>query len=224
MTMPLPTWPWIDNLLEKRVDIDNGGYIVIEPTEALTVIDVNTGKFVSSENPEHMIYEMNVSAAKTIAKEIRKRNIGGIIVVDFIDMVDENKKNNLITILNEELKKDIVKTTPAQITSLGLVEFTRERIRKGIRDYMILDDYNIVKIRDKIIDATQRNSGYPIIMVEANNSTIDSLNNTKYIDKVAILQNKQIYTCINNDLKNTDILISFYLSSGQLKEGAILYQ
>ena len=171
-----------------------------------------------------MIYEMNESAAKTIAKEIRKRNVGGIIVVDFIDMIDDNQKNDLLAILNEELKKDIVKTTPAQITSLGLVEFTRERIRKGIRDYMIMNDYSIVKIRDKIIDSAQRNSGYPIIMVEANNFIIDSLNTTKYIDKVAILQNKQIYTCINNDIKDTDVLISFYLSLDQLKEGAILYQ
>ena len=89
---------------------------------------------------------------------------------------------------------------------------------------MIMNDYNIVKIRDKIIDSAQRNSGYPIIMVEANNFIIDSLNTTKYIDKVAILQNKQIYTCINNDIKDTDVLISFYLSLDQLKEGAILYQ
>ena len=214
----------IDNLLEKRVDVDNGGYIIIEPTEALTVIDVNTGKFVGDTNPEQMIYEMNESAAKTVAKEIRKRNVGGIIVVDFIDMIDDNQKNDLLAILNEELKKDIVKTTPAQITSLGLVEFTRERIRKGIRDYMIMNDYNIVKIRDKIIDSAQRNSGYPIIMIEANNFIIESLNTTKYIDKVAILQNKQIYTCINNDIKDTDVLISFYLSLDQLKEGAILYQ
>ena len=167
---------------------------------------------------------MNISAAKTIAKEIRKRNIGGIIVVDFIDMEDEIHKNDLVVFLNNELKKDIVKTTPAQISSLGLVEFTRERIRKTVGAYMLSDDYNLIKIRDKIIDLANRNSGYQIIIVESNNFTIDSLINTKYIDKIGILQNKQIYTHINNDVKNYDVSISFCMSLDNLKEDSKLYQ
>ena len=201
----------IDNMASKRVDIKNGGYLVIEPTEALTVIDVNTGKF-NGENQEQTIYDTNVEAAKTIAKEIRRRNIGGIIVVDFIDMDNEEHKSRLVEVLNEELKKDIVKTTPAQLSVLGLVEFARERIRKSILNYMLTKEYSTIKIRDKIMDSALRNSGYPIIEVECNNYTIDSLNCSKCIDKVGILQNKQIYLLANNDMLNDEIAISFYPS------------
>ena len=213
----------IDNMASKRVDIKNGGYLVIEPTEALTVIDVNTGKF-NGENQEQTIYDTNVEAAKTIAKEIRRRNIGGIIVVDFIDMDNEEHKSQLVEVLNEELKKDIVKTTPAQLSVLGLVEFARERIRKPILNYMLTKEYSTIKIRDKIMDSALRNSGYPIIEVECNNYTIDGLNSSKCIDKVGILQNKQIYLLANNDMLNDEIAISFYTSSKELKEGLILYQ
>ena len=139
-------------------------------------------------------------------------------------MDNDEHKHQLVEVLNEELKKDIVKTTPAQLSVLGLVEFARERIRTPILNYMLSKEYSTIKIRDKIMDSALRNSGYSIIVVECNNYTIDSLNSSKCIDKVGILQNKQIYLLANNDMLNDEIAISFYTSSKELKEGSVLYQ
>jgi len=122
----------IEKLLRKRVWLPSGGYIIIEPTEALTVIDVNTGKFVGSHSFDETILKTNLEAAYEIARQMRLRDISGIIVADFIDMERKEDRRKLLAALEEHLKEDRVRATIFGITSLGLVEITRKRAGKNI--------------------------------------------------------------------------------------------
>ncbi len=122
----------VRSAMQRKVRLNNGGYIVIEPTEALTVIDVNTGKFVGSVNLEDTVSQTNLIAAKEIARQIRLRDIGGIIIIDFIDMSCPEHRTQLLDVLREEFKKDRTKTHVIDITGLGLVEITRKQVREGL--------------------------------------------------------------------------------------------
>ena len=122
----------IDKALEKKVWMKNGAYIIIDETEALTVIDVNTGKFVGDDNLQETILAVNIEAAREIARQLRLRDISGIIVIDFIDMEVEGNKQKVIDALEEALHKDRTKTNVLGITSLGLVEMTRKKVRRKL--------------------------------------------------------------------------------------------
>ena len=127
----------IDSILKKKVEMSNGAYLVIDRTEALTVIDVNTGKYVGQKQLSETIFETNKIAAKEIARQLRLRNLGGIIVVDFIDMDKQSQIDEVMAILKEELAKDRIKTTLIDITPLGLVEITRKKSNSMIGDVML---------------------------------------------------------------------------------------
>lgn len=127
----------IRNALEKKVSLKSGGYIIIDETEALTSIDVNTGKFVGSINLKDTVYKANIEAAKEIAKQLRLRNIGGIIIIDFIDMINKSDESNLLDIFKNELKKDRTKTTVLGITQLGLLEMTRKKSRNKLSSRLL---------------------------------------------------------------------------------------
>jgi ribonuclease G len=118
--------------LHKRVNLKSGGYLIIDQTEALTTIDVNTGAFVGHKNLEETIYRTNLEAAQAIARQLRLRNLGGIIILDFIDMDIKNHQRNVLTTLEKELSKDRVKTSISSISNLGLVEMTRKRTRESL--------------------------------------------------------------------------------------------
>jgi ribonuclease G len=122
----------LERALKRKVWLKSGGYIVIEMTEALTAIDVNTGKFVGKGNLEETILKTNLEAAKEIAYQIRLRNIGGIIIIDFIDMVKESDREMVCQVLDSALKKDRAKTNISKISELGLVEMTRKRTRESL--------------------------------------------------------------------------------------------
>ncbi len=122
----------IDKALEKKVWMKNGAYIIIDETEALTVIDVNTGKFVGDTDLQETILEVNIEAAKEIARQLRLRDVSGIIIIDFIDMEVESNKLKVIEALETALLKDRTKTNVLGITSLGLVEMTRKKLRKKL--------------------------------------------------------------------------------------------
>ena len=127
----------IDKALNKKVWLKSGGYLIIEKTEALTVIDVNTGKFTGSSNREDTVYKTNEEACIEIARQLKLRDIGGIIIIDFIDMVKKKNKENLLKILNSELKKDKRKSEVLGLTRLGLVEVARRRERNSISGYYL---------------------------------------------------------------------------------------
>lgn len=122
----------VDNMLKHKVWLASGAYLIIDKTEALTVIDVNTGKFVGQQNLEETVFQTNILAAKEIAKQIRLRNIGGIIICDFIDMEILHHRDSVLQCLDNELKKDRIKSTVVGMSGLGLVEITRKKTRNEI--------------------------------------------------------------------------------------------
>lgn len=124
----------LEEALSERVWLKSGGFLVIQPTEALTVIDVNSGKSVGKKTTEETFYHLNLEAAREIAHQIRLRNLSGIIIVDFIDMDEAEHKNALMAELKRLLETDQVKTNVIDMTPLGLVEITRKRVRRPLAE------------------------------------------------------------------------------------------
>ena len=122
----------VTRALARRVDLKSGGYLIIDQTEALTTVDVNTGGFVGARNFEDTIFKTNLEAAGAIARQLRLRNLGGIIIVDFIDMTREDHRLAVLTELRKQLARDRTKTTVSGFTQLGLVEMTRKRTRESL--------------------------------------------------------------------------------------------
>lgn len=122
----------ISKALDRYIWLKSGGYIVIDETEALTIIDVNTGKFVGKDNLETTILQTNMEAAKEIPYQLRLRNIGGIIIIDFIDMQDPKNKEKVFKLLQEECQRDRTKIFLNPMSDLGLVELTRKRVRNSL--------------------------------------------------------------------------------------------
>jgi ribonuclease G len=126
----------INRAMERRVWLRSGGYIVIDQTEALTAIDVNTGRYVGKRNFEETILKTNLEAVKEIVYQLRLRNIGGLIIIDFIDMANQPNRDRVYQTLEDELKKDRTKTTSLKMSELGLVEMTRKRSRESLYHIM----------------------------------------------------------------------------------------
>ncbi|MGE5576956.1 MAG: Rne/Rng family ribonuclease [Syntrophothermus sp.] len=126
----------IERALRRRVWLDCGGYLVIDETEALVSIDVNTGKFIGSTNLSDTVLATNLQAASEIARQLRLRNMAGIIIVDFIDMVSAEDRAKVLALLEEEVRKDKVKTNIVGFTSLGLVEITRKKVRPDLDEVL----------------------------------------------------------------------------------------
>lgn len=124
----------IRDALKERVWLKSGAYLVIQPTEALTVIDVNTGKFISNKNKEEGFLKVNLEAAQEIGRQLRLRNYSGIILVDFIDMKKTESKEKLMAALHGIAAKDKVRTAVVDMTKLGLVEITRKKIKKPLHE------------------------------------------------------------------------------------------
>jgi ribonuclease G len=122
----------IQRALEKRVALKSGGYIVIDQTEAMTTIDVNTGAFVGHKTLEETIFKTNLEAAAAIARQLRLRNLGGIIIIDFIDMAEPEHRVQVHQALNRALERDHARTKVCDVSSLGLVEMTRKRTRESL--------------------------------------------------------------------------------------------
>ena len=122
----------IARALARRVDLKNGGYLIIDQTEALTTIDVNTGGYVGARNFEETIFKTNLESVHAIARQLRLRNLGGIIIIDFIDMGREEHRQTVLAELKKQLARDRTKTTVSGFTQLGLVELTRKRTRESL--------------------------------------------------------------------------------------------
>ncbi len=122
----------IEESIERKVWLKNGGYIIIEPTEAMTVVDVNSGKYARHRDQEINSLNTNLESAKEIVRQIRLRDIGGIIVIDFIDLYDEKNRRRLYEDIKKEFKNDRAKVTILPVSEFGLVEITRQRIRQNI--------------------------------------------------------------------------------------------
>ena len=131
--------PVIEGMLNRRVDLPSGGYLMIDYAEALTVIDVNTGSFTGkgkSARLEDTITKTNLEAAEEVVNQLRLRDIGGIIVIDFIDMARARNRDAVLKVLRKALDEDRTKTFVVEISPLGLVEMTRQNVTDGVREIM----------------------------------------------------------------------------------------
>ncbi len=122
----------IDKALNKKVMLKSGGYLIIDQTESMTTVDVNTGAFVGRRTLEETIFKTNLEAAQSIARQLRLRNLGGIIIIDFIDMTVAEHRRQVIRALEKALEKDHAKTQVSEVSDLGLVEMTRKRTRESL--------------------------------------------------------------------------------------------
>ena len=126
----------IRGLFQQRVDLPSGGYLIVQPTEALTSIDVNTGRYTGKKDPESTILRTNLEAAREVARQIRLRDIGGIIVVDFIDMETRGNRDRVLQELRTHLGRDRARTKAFAVSELGLIEMTRQRVRPSLLQSM----------------------------------------------------------------------------------------
>jgi len=122
----------LQRALARQVGLKSGGYLIIDQTEAMTTIDINTGAFVGHQNLEETIFKTNMEASQAIARQLRLRNLGGIIIIDFIDMEHEDHKRQVLKSLEKYLDKDHAKTQVCEVSPLGLVEMTRKRTRESL--------------------------------------------------------------------------------------------
>lgn len=196
----------VDNLLRNRVDLSSGAYLVIDKTEALTAIDVNTGSYTGFTNLETTVYETNLLAAKEIARQVRLRNIGGIIVVDFINMESQEHRESVVNALIEALKSDRAKCNVLGMNEFGLVQFTRKKKRKESISLMVKNcpyckgdgvifsnDYIVLKIRTALLDVFAE--GYSSAIVDLNNEIMSYILQRGALSKDVqkIWSNKRIY-------------------------------
>ena len=143
----------IQKSLKRKVQLKSGGYLIIDQTEAMTTIDVNTGGFVGHRNLEETIFKTNLEAAQTLARQLRLRNLGGIIILDFIDMQEEDHKEQVLAALDKALERDHAKTSVTQLSSLGLVEMTRKRTRESL-EHVLCESCSTCEGRGYIKTAT----------------------------------------------------------------------
>ena len=122
----------ISKALDRKVKLKSGGHLVFDQTESMTTVDVNTGGYVGGRNLEETIFKTNLEAAQTISRQLRLRNLGGIIIIDFIDMQSDDHKKQVLAALQRNLEKDHAKTKITEVSALGLVEMTRKRTRESL--------------------------------------------------------------------------------------------
>ncbi|GAB3040875.1 ribonuclease G [Acinetobacter apis] len=128
----------IQNALQKRIALKSGGYLMIDQTEAMTTIDVNTGSYVGGRSLEDTVYRTNMEATEVIVRQLRLRNLGGIIIIDFIDMQEEIHRKEVLKYFESTLEQDHAKTKITQVSELGLVEMTRKRTRESL-EHLLCD-------------------------------------------------------------------------------------
>lgn len=129
----------IRKALDKSIPLKSGGYVIFDQTEAMTTVDVNTGAYVGHRNLEETIYRTNLEAAVTIARQLRLRNLGGIIIIDFIDMEEANHRENVLQLLEQSMTKDHARHQITPVSPLGLVEMTRKRTRESLQHILCED-------------------------------------------------------------------------------------
>ena len=142
----------IQKALHRKVQLKSGGHIVIDQTEAMTTVDVNTGGFVGHRNFEETIFKTNLEAAQTIARQLRLRNLGGILIIDFIDMSNETHKRQVLRALEKALARDHTRTHISNVSPLGLVEMTRKRTRESL-EHVLCDPCPTCSARGSIKSA-----------------------------------------------------------------------
>ncbi len=196
----------IDAVASPKVPLPCGGYLVIEHTEALTAIDVNTGSFTGNHNLEETVFAVNLEAVEEIARQVRLRNVGGIVVVDFIDMIDEAHKEAINEALESKLAQDSAKCKILPMSDFCTTQFTRKRVGDNVLNYLtktcphcngigyVADDlYLISRIRESILDCFD--DGYVSAIVELNVEVMKRILNERLFQEElqSVWKNKRVY-------------------------------
>lgn len=212
----------LEHILRRRVELKSGGYIIIDRTEALTCIDVNTGKYTgTTSNLKDTVLMTNMEAAEIIPRELRVRNIGGIVIVDFIDMVEENHRSMILNKLRDELKRDRIKSEVLGITQLGLVEIVRKKSGMDLYSSIckicsncegsgnVVKEETVVKKLERELKRVFNETGADSVLVELNENIYKYLCETKYdyIEYLKNEQNKDVFLKSSYSLDYSDIVI-----------------
>ncbi|MDO5707410.1 MAG: Rne/Rng family ribonuclease [Andreesenia angusta] len=211
----------IEEAIQKEVKLDCGASIVIDETEALTVIDVNSGKFIGKNSLEETVLKVNKEASREIAKQLRLRNIGGIIIIDFIDMKRRQDIEEILNILKEELKKDVNKTTVLGMTKLGLVEMTRKKTIGRLTTRMLKkcpvcggrgrvdSEYTVIHKLQNEAKRVFKNTSAKSIAIEVNSTIIDYIdeNYLDFYDEIKKYYDLEMILKGNNNIDYGDIKI-----------------
>jgi ribonuclease G len=150
----------IEKALGRRVELKSGGYLIIDQTEAMTTVDVNTGGYVGTRNFDDTIFKTNLEAAQAIARQLRLRNLGGIIIVDFIDMMNADHRDAVLSEFKKALSRDRTRMAVSGFTQLGLVEMTRKRTRESLA-HILCEPCPMCQGRGEV--KTARTVGYEIL-------------------------------------------------------------
>ena len=198
--------PLVHAAASPTVPLQTGGYIVIEHTEAMTVVDVNTGSYVGTDNLEETVFAVNMEAAKEIARQIRLRNIGGIVVIDFIDMLDEKHRLAVNDALGELLAQDKAKCHLLPMNEFCVSQFTRKRVGNDMHSFLVKpcnccagkghvpdDIFVITRLRANILDCFA--DGYTSAIIELNENIMKKILNEGFfrVEAGARWKNKRIY-------------------------------
>ncbi|MEG1711259.1 MAG: Rne/Rng family ribonuclease, partial [Clostridia bacterium] len=204
----------IEKLMNKKVILKSGAYLIIDKTEALTIIDINSGSFTESKNLEETAFATNIEASKEIVRQLKLRNIGGIVIVDFIDMEKEEHQQAVLEQLRELFKSDRIKTVVVGLTGLGLVEITRKKSRNETTNFLkqecpfckgegwvYTEDYLISKIRVAILEILE-NSDAKAVIVTLNPTVLEGHISAKRIMSLFsnVFPQKRIYVLTDNSM------------------------
>lgn len=212
------------HIIDKKVPLENGANLIIEHTEAMTIIDVNTGSFTGTTDLEDTVFETNVLAAKVVASQLRLRNIGGIIMVDFIDMLNEDHKRALFEIMTEAVKTDRVRTQVVDMTKLGIIEITRKKSREetvkrllkpckycGGKGYLMSNQALVSLIRTKLFEIFNDKTVTAVkVSVNKENEELFIVNNAFTFEINVFWQDKRIYIDSDNSLSDNDYNIKIF--------------
>lgn len=213
----------VERLLSKKVWLKSGGFIIIDKTEALTVIDVNTGKYTGKSSLQETILKTNIEAAKEIALQLRLRDIGGIIVVDFIDMDSDNDRQKLLKVFEESLKSDRSKCSVLGFTHLGLVEMTRKRVRSNVSEYLqdncdcckgsgyVMSSEMLVLKINRSIERILRNTNAKKITITSNRRILNIIEKNNIIKKYMEKYGVEIDTICNGKFDTDEFYVDYQL-------------
>jgi ribonuclease, Rne/Rng family len=228
----------IEKALSQKVWLKNGGYLVIDQTEALTSIDVNTGRFTGSYNLNETVVLTNIEAAREIARQLRLRDIGGIIIIDFIDMNSEEHKLKVIDALKSELKKDRTKSTVFGITQLGLVEMTRKKMGKRLSAIMqkecpmcsgsgrVLGEESVARKIERELQRVFKETDAEAVLIEVNDEVARYILSLKdsYIKYMEQNFSKKIIVKGLASMEHSDIKIKSMGSAAKVSEHAMPFE
>ncbi len=225
----------LESLMQRKVWLNSGGYVTFDSTEALVAVDVNTGKFTGKKNLQDTVFKTNLEAAKEICRQLRLRDIGGIIIIDFIDMEIKSNRDKILQVMETELERDRTKTSLLGLTELGLVELTRKKVRERLGELIqkectycegtgriVAETTMAFRVIRKLTSLTSREN-FEAILFEVHPDVASVLIGNRG-DKLTELEeelNKDIYIRGNNDLHMEDFEIIDKGSRQRLKEMAL---